>query len=256
MAAIRHEDKKKGEVCHGEKWRKAKALRVLPCENPVQGGNFISEHAYIVWAQPVHIDSTHVLLFSLVVIARKLKASHGFLYGMMPICRVVISPAPDALLFLQAGKENLDLRKGQFPHLPGEIWRGICRLLPTQQIARALGPSCMALHECANMPSRTALPGLLLPEASARCLYHYSHRLICRFPLDFIYVTSCPTKARSCLAFEWMMKRMHGASVVQLSLHQAPHAPCHWAALHDADLLQAELMGNVLVKQAPAGTEV
>ena len=49
-------------------------------------------------------------------------------------------------IILQARKEHQEVRKGQFPHLPAEIWEMICKLLSTRELARALVPSCMALH--------------------------------------------------------------------------------------------------------------
>ena len=48
-------------------------------------------------------------------------------------------------------------------------------MLPTKEVARALGPSCMALNECARMPPGISLPGLLLSEALAQTLLGDSH---------------------------------------------------------------------------------
>ena len=48
--------------------------------------------------------------------------------------------------FLQAREEEQEVRRGQFPHLPREIWEKVFSQLSTRDIARSLGPSCIALH--------------------------------------------------------------------------------------------------------------
>ena len=65
---------------------------------------------------------------------------------MLLTCRHVIPDVPTGQYVPQARKENQELRKGQFPHLPAELWEKICKLLTTKDLARALLPSCMALH--------------------------------------------------------------------------------------------------------------
>ena len=60
VAAIRYEDKNRGQKSHDAKMRQAKALRLLSCENIAQRGNFYSQHSYILWTQPVHFHGTNV----------------------------------------------------------------------------------------------------------------------------------------------------------------------------------------------------
>ena len=74
-----------------------------------------------------------------------------------------------------------------------------------------------------SVPLRSTSSGLLLLEGSSQCLHNDCHLLVCRLPLESIFVTTSLTPSGSRLAFEWMMKHMHGASRVALWLLYQPY---------------------------------